>query len=194
MHQHLGRAFVIRTCLGIAKVPYEDERLTHEEFAAKRGGAGPSKDFPLGQVPVLTLPSGVVVTQSVALSRYAGKLAKLYPDDAEKAVVVDEIIDTITDLGVALPWGATDPEQLQKLREEFASGKLNMYYTFLASGGPFFGGSEYTIADLHVYSVVKLLRSGYIDHISTNYDAKWPVFEKFIVALESDTVFAPYKL
>jgi len=153
----------------------------------------------LGQVPVLTLPSGAVATQSVALARYAGKLAKLYPGDAERALVVDEIIDTATELGVALPWRAAAPEELKKLREEFAAGKLSLYYTFLAdklqaSGGPFFDGSDYTIADLHVYSVVKLLRSGYIEHIATDYDAKWPVFEKFVVALESDVVFAPYKL
>ena len=68
-----GRAFVTRTALGAAGVEYTDKFMTWGELVEARGEAGATPEIPLGQLPVLTLPSGRVVCQSGAMARYAAK-------------------------------------------------------------------------------------------------------------------------
>ncbi len=192
-----GKAYVARVCLGIAKVDWEDEKISGEELVVRRGTAGRSATIPLGQLPTLTLPSGAVITQSAAIARYAAKLANLYPTDPEQALLVDEIIDTVNDIGSAIP-RPTDASLVKTQREEFAAGKLNIYFSFLAeklaaNNGPFLAGSVYSVADIYLYQVVKFIRKAVYDHIPADYDSKWPVFERFVNAMESDAVFAPYK-
>lgn len=193
----IGRAYVIRTCLKIANVPFEDEKITFSELKERRGEAGRSSAIPLGSVPVLTFPDGRVVTQSMAIARYAGKLANLYPTDPEKALFVDEILDTVAEIVSSAPQNA-DADIKKKLREEYAAGKLNTFYSFLdeklsASGGLYYFG-ELSIADIAVYGVLKGLRTGNFDYIPGDYDSKWPQFQAFIENLESNPVFAPHKL
>lgn len=67
-------------------------------------------------MPVITLPSGQVVTQSQANSRYAVKLANLYPSDPEKALFVDELIDVVGDCLSSAPQNA-DNVIKKELRE-----------------------------------------------------------------------------
>ncbi len=76
-----GKAYVARVCLGIAKVDWEDEKISGEELVVRRGTAGRSATIPLGQLPTLTLPSGAVITQSAAIARYAAKLANLFMEN-----------------------------------------------------------------------------------------------------------------
>ena len=64
-----GRAYVTRTCLKMAGHAFEDETMSFPDFQANKAR------FPLGQMPIMTLPNGTVVTQSGAHARYAGKLA-----------------------------------------------------------------------------------------------------------------------
>ena len=192
-----GRAYVARVCFGIAKVDWEDKKITGEELGATRGPTGRSNSVPLGQLPTLTLPSGAVITQSAAIARYAAKLANLYPTDPEQALLVDEIIDSVGDIGSGMP-RPTDASLVKTQREEYAAGKLNTYFSFFAeklaaNNGPFLAGSAYSVADIYMYQVVKFIRNGVYDHIPADYDSKWPVFERFVQALESDAVFAPYK-
>ena len=105
---------------------FDDQTLSFPDFQAAKG-ANPEK-FPLGQMPVLTLPNGTVVTQSGAHARYAAKLAGrkqtqfflfspsffsntsytfflfhflllgLYPTDPEEALLVDEIAEVVSEL------------------------------------------------------------------------------------------------
>ncbi len=192
-----GRAYVARVCFGIAKVDWEDVKISGEEFGARRGPTKRSNSVPLGQLPTLTLPSGAVITQSAAIARYAAKIANLYPSDPEQALLVDEIIDSVGDIGNGIP-RPTDASLVKTQREEYAAGKLNTYFSFLAeklvaNNGPFLAGSAFSVADIYVYQVVKSIRKGVYDHIPADYDSKWPVFERFVQALESDAVFAPYK-
>lgn len=111
---------------------------------------------------------------------------------------MDEIVDVDSDIINGIPRKG-DPSAVATQRQEFAAGKLHTYCSFLsdklvASKGPFFLGSKLTVADLHVYLAIKVLRLGTLDPIPADYDAKWPAFEGFVQALERDPVFAPYKI
>jgi glutathione S-transferase len=79
-------------------VPFEDVRVSREMFMELKGKDGYSEAVPLSQLPVLQLPSGETVCQSLAILKYAGKLSKLYPEDPSEALIVDEAIESIMEL------------------------------------------------------------------------------------------------
>ena len=87
-----GRGFVARVCFGAAKTPYENKIVTFPEFKDLK----PS--LPLGQLPVLTLPSGRVVCQSGAINRYAAGLANLNGHSAEETLLIDEVVCSADEL------------------------------------------------------------------------------------------------
>lgn len=195
---HSGRAYVARTCFGIAGVQFEDEKITFDELSARRGPTGRNKEVPLGALPVLTLPDGRVVTQSVAIARYAARLAKLYPEDPLEALFVDELLDTIGDISNGTP-RFPDAEANKKLREEYAAGKLNNYFSYLAeklrdNSGPYLLGATPNVADVALYNTVKYFRKGLLDHIPADYDSKWPELQAHVETVEANPLFAPYKL
>ena len=66
-----ARAFPTRVALRCGGVAFTDERISRAELAARRGSHGSSAAVPLGQLPLLTLPSGEVFAQSLALARWA---------------------------------------------------------------------------------------------------------------------------
>ena len=80
-----GRAGAIRAALKLGKVPFDDVKLPFSEFAKER--VSHPDQFPLGQMPVLTV-DGVVHTQSSAMLRWAGKKSGLYPTDDLQALLV----------------------------------------------------------------------------------------------------------
>jgi glutathione S-transferase len=195
----LGRAYPIRTCFGIAKVDFEDEKIGGEELNARRGPSGRSSEIPLGQLPVLVLDDGRVVTQSIAIARYAAKLAGLYPEDPLEALFVDEMTDTVGDIIGGIPRNIVDPDSYKKAREEYAVGKLRNYFSYVAeklkgSSGPYLLGDKLTMADLVLYGTVKYFRRGLLDHIPADYDAQWPEFQRHVEAVEANPVMGPFKL
>ena len=123
------RSFATRVALKLSGVPFEDEVLTWPAYMAARGD---KTTFPLGQIPVLRLPSGKVITQSGALARYAGELSGLYPRTSEEQLICDEIVEVCAETMNACP-GHKDPEEKKRLREAFAVDVLPKYFEFLAS-------------------------------------------------------------
>lgn len=74
-----GRAESIRYLLAYAGVPYEDVRLTREEWNSKV-----KPTIPFGQLPALYF-NGAVITQSTAILRFLAKQFNLAgQDDLER--------------------------------------------------------------------------------------------------------------
>jgi glutathione S-transferase len=139
-----------------------------------------------------------VIAESTAISRYAAKLANLYPADPLEALFVDEVVEIASDVIKDIPH-TSDPQITRQLCEDYADGKLRVYFICLSdklqsTTGPYLFGFDYNLADLWLYAVLKHFRLGRADFISAGYDAVWPVFQEFIDALEADPVFALYKL
>lgn len=91
-----GIAQATRDVLNFFSVPFEDERLTREEFAEKKA------DLPFGQLPTLTVTTEdgktTTLAQSKSILRYVGRLTRTYPSkDAVNAAVVDQWCDLHTD-------------------------------------------------------------------------------------------------
>ncbi len=163
---HGGRGEPIRLALHIGGIAFEDHRFPGANFAEVR------KTASLGQVPVLEV-DGLQVTQSDAITRYAGKLAGLYPQDALQALLCDEVMQALEDANVHIgtTFGLTGDAQ-KEARAELVAGPLAKYLAWLqgqlqARGGEFFADGRLTIADLKVFVFLRGLMSGQLDHVPT---------------------------
>lgn len=159
-----GRAEPARLALHIGGIPFEDHRFAPADFPEVR------KATPLGQVPTLQV-NDVQVTQSDAITRYAGKLAGLYPEDPFQALLCDEVLGALEDINIAI--GATfrmTGDELKSARQALAAGTLPKYLRWLeqqlaSHGGEFLADHRLTIADLKAIVILRWLGSGKLDHI-----------------------------
>ena len=72
-----GKGECIRMALHHAKIDYEDIRVTFESWGELKA----SGKFPFGQLPMLELADGTVMTQSVAIMNYLGAKHNIRPQD-----------------------------------------------------------------------------------------------------------------
>ncbi len=159
-----GRAEPARLALHIGGIPFEDFRFSPADFAEVR------KTTPLNQVPTLHVDD-VQVTQSDAITRYAGKLAGLYPDDDLQALFCDEVMGALEDVNTMI--GATlgmTGDALKNAREALVAEALPRYLRWLQNqleghGGEFFADQRMTVADLKAFVTLRWLGSGKLDHI-----------------------------
>lgn len=159
-----GRAEPARLALHVGGIPFEDNRFAPGVFPEVR------KTTPLNQVPTLHI-NDVQVTQSDAITRYAGKLAGLYPEDDLQALFCDEVMGALEDINTKL--GATfgmTGDALKNAREALAAEVLPRYLRWLQNqleghGGEFFADHRLTVADLKAFVILRWLGSGKLDHI-----------------------------
>lgn len=164
---HGGRAEPIRLALALGGIAFEDHRFTFPEFEEVR------KTAPFGQVPVMHV-DGVLVTQSDAMLRYAGKLAGLYPTDAYQALLCDEVAYVVEEAGVKLgPSFRMTGDEQKAARLALVSSSMPVYLAWLQSqlqahGGQYFADNRLTVADLKVFVDVRGLNSGRLDHVPSD--------------------------
>lgn len=164
---HGGRGEPARLALHIGGVAFEDYRFGYAEFPEVK------KATPLGQVPTLEV-DGVQVTQSDAITRYAGKLAGLYPADAYQALLCDEVLGVLEDASNKMgPTFSMTGDAQKEARTALVQAPLPMYLRWLdahlqTQGGEYFVEQRLTIADLKVFCYVRGLNSGRLDHIPTD--------------------------
>ena len=161
---HGGRGEPVRLALAIGGVAFEDHRFAFPEFAEVRKAA------PFGQVPLLEV-DGVLVTQTDAMLRYAGKLANLYPADAYQALLCDEVSFVVEEAGIKMgPTFRMAGEEQKAARLALVNGSMPVYLAWLqtrllAQGGAYFADKRLTVADLKVFVDVRSLNSGRLDHV-----------------------------
>jgi glutathione S-transferase len=187
-----GRAEPARLALHIGGVAFEDKRFGFPEFAEIR------KATPFGQVPTLHV-DGVLVTQSDAITRYAGKLAGLYPTDPYQALLCDEVLSAVEDanIKVGASFGLTG-DALKDARAALVAGPLPLYLGWLqnqlqAHGGEFFADNLLTVADLKVFTFVRGLQSGRLDHVPTDLvERLTPVLNAYLQRIAQTPAIAAY--
>jgi prostaglandin-H2 D-isomerase / glutathione transferase len=163
------RAEASRIALHMGGIPFEDVRPNRQEFLAMKT----SGELPYGQLPVLDV-DGVRIAQSVAIARFCGKQAGLYPvDDDVAAARVDELLDTATQITAVFgpSMRTKDVEERMRLRTRLSEVTLPKWLGFLEQrlgDGPYFVGEQLTIADLVMWRVMGWLSGGALDGISTD--------------------------
>ena len=173
------RAETSRIALHLGGIPFEDERMSHDQFRDLKA----SGKLPYGQLPILEV-DGVVIAQSLAIARFCGRQSGLYPmENAVDAARVDEILDTasqITDL-LHPSMREENMEKRAAMRQKLATETLPSWLGFLAkrllSSGEthYFVGGQLTVADLAIWRLLGWISGGYLDGIPTDVINVQPV-------------------
>ena len=156
---------------------------------------------PRGQLPIMELDEERVITQSGAMARWAARrdpTGTLYPVDADKCFVIDELIHMLDDdardfmpgmymgmrptaFGMPEDFGKTEEGQarIKELRQKYQAEALPKSMNLLVaqlkrSGGPFLTGADLTLADLFWLPRVRYLQSGICDHLDPKCLVQFP--------------------
>lgn len=183
-----GRAEPARLALVLGKIDFEDERFSTDDWKALQS------KMPYKAVPVMEVDDKLFA-QSHAMLRFAGKLASLYPSDELSAFLVDEVVDTVSDLTNCMyRYVGPDDKQRRQNREIFARDDIPRYWGGLEArlnntgAGPFVLGDQVSIADISIFCLFTVIKQGIIDHVPKDildeyctlkgvYDAFWNIPE-----------------
>lgn len=187
-----GRAEPIRIAMHSAGIEFEDVRWSFPEFGEKR------QSLPFNAVPVLEI-NGQVVSQSLGISRYMGKMSGLYPEDPLQALYCDEVMGALEDLNhyVVQTFGL-EGDALKLAREILVEGRFTVFINGLAEllkrgGGQYFADQRLTIADIWMYVQIKSLQSGKLDHIPTDIvDQLAPTLTEHCTRIQQEPIVLAY--
>ena len=167
-------------------MPFEDERIAFADMPALKA----SGRLPNGQLPILSV-GGEVYSQSVALSRYAARLANLYPAEPLAALVQDEVVASLDEAWSKLP--SNDAALRAAYGETVAPKFLVVVAARLGKDMFFGGGSSPQFADLWSYQYVTFMTSGIFDHLDRDFVAKCaPVLVEHAARVKATELYAKF--
>ena len=188
------RAEVSRISLFIGNIPFEDKRLTNEDFSyvKEHGQMKDGTKIPFSQFPVLII-NGEVIAQTGAIARICGKLSGLYPEDIVEAGKVDQVIDAATDINMLIrpSMRENDPIKKKEMREDLSKNDLPRYFSYLEdllsnNKSQWFVGNKMSIADIAIWRISGWLTSGIIDDIPKNLIDKFDNLKNLYSLVNND--------
>lgn len=180
-HLPFWRAEVLRVSLFIKDIPFEDVRVSREEFIhmIKTGFLPNGKRSPFHQLPVMEV-DGEIIGQTGAIARYCGKISNLYADDMLKAAKIDQIIDAATDITNLVSPTIREKDEVKKIedRKILVNKLLPRWFRYLENllleDDSIWFVEKMTIADIAMWRLLGWLTSGIIDGIPTSIIDDFP--------------------
>ena len=180
-HLPFWRAEVLRVSLFIKDIPFEDVRVSREEFIhlIKTGFLPNGKRSPFHQLPVIEVEDKII-GQTGAIARYCGKVSNLYSDDMLKAAKIDQIIDAATDITNVVSPTIREKDQKKKMedRKVLVNKLLPRWFRYLenllSEDDSTWFVEKMTIADIAMWRLLGWLTSGIIDGIPTSVVDDFP--------------------
>lgn len=180
-HLPFWRAEVLRVSLFIKDIPFEDVRVSREEFIhmIKTGFLPNGKRSPFHQLPVMEV-DGEIIGQTGAIARYCGKISNLYADDMLKAAKIDQIIDAATDITNVVSPTIREKDEVKKIedRKILVNKLLPRWFRYLENllleDDSTWFVEKMTIADIAMWRLLGWLTSGIIDGIPTSIIDDFP--------------------
>ena len=180
-HLPFWRAEVLRVSLFIKDIPFEDVRVSREEFIhmIKTGFLPNGKRSPFHQLPVMEV-DGEIIGQTGAIARYCGKISNLYADDMLKAAKIDQIIDAATDITNVVSPTIREKDEVKKIedRKILVNKLLPRWFRYLenllSEDDSIWFVEKMTIADIAMWRLLGWLKSGIIDGIPTSIIDDFP--------------------
>ena len=180
-HLPFWRAEVLRVSLFIKDIPFEDVRVSREEFIhmIKTGFLPNGKRSPFHQLPVMEV-DGEIIGQTGAIARYCGKISNLYADDILQAAKIDQIIDAATDITNVVSPTIREKDEVKKIedRKILVNKLLPRWFRYLENllleDDSIWFVEKMTIADIAMWRLLGWLTSGIIDGIPTSIIDDFP--------------------
>ena len=180
-HLPFWRAEVLRVSLFIKDIPFEDVRVSREEFIhlIKTGFLPNGKRSPFHQLPVIEVDDKII-GQTGAIARYCGKVSNLYSDDILKAAKIDQIIDAATDITNVVSPTIREKNEVKKMedRKVLVNKLLPRWFRYLenllSEDDSTWFVEKMTIADIAMWRLLGWLTSGIIDGIPTSVVDEFP--------------------
>ena len=180
-HTPFWRAEVLRVSLYISNIPFEDVRISRDEFInmIKTGFLPNGKRVPFHQLPVIEV-DGKIIGQTGAIARYCGKVSNLYSDDIFLAAKIDQIIDAATDITNLVSPTIREKDQIKKMedRKVLVNKLLPRWFRYLenllSEDNSTWFVEKMTIADIAIWRLLGWLTSGIIDGIPTSIVDDFP--------------------
>ena len=180
-HLPFWRAEVLRVSLFIKDIPFEDVRVSREEFIhlIKTGFLPNGKRSPFHQLPVIEVDDKII-GQTGAIARYCGKVSNLYSDDILKAAKIDQIIDAATDITNVVSPTIREKDEVKKMedRKVLVNKLLPRWFRYLedllSEDDSTWFVEKMTIADIAMWRLLGWLISGIIDGIPTSVVDEFP--------------------
>ena len=181
-HTPFWRAEVLRVSLFISNIPFEDVRISREEFInmIKTGYLPNGKKVPFHQLPVIEVDSEII-GQTGAIARYCGKISNLYSNDNINAAKIDQIIDAATDITNLVSPTIREKDEQKKFEDRLLlkNKLLPRWFRYLEnilseSTSDWFVENKMTIADIAMWRLLGWLISGIIDGIPTTIVDSYP--------------------
>ena len=180
-HLPFWRAEVLRVSLFIKDIPFEDVRVSREEFIhmIKTGFLPNGMKVPFHQLPVMEV-DGEIIGQTGAIARYCGKISNLYADDMLKAAKIDQIIDAATDITNVVSPTIREKDEVKKIedRKILVNKLLPRWFRYLenllSEDDSIWFVEKMTIADIAMWRLIGWLTSGIIDGIPTSVVDDFP--------------------
>ena len=180
-HLPFWRAEVLRVSLFIKDIPFEDVRVSREEFIhmIKTGFLPNGMKVPFHQLPVIEV-DGEIIGQTGAIARYCGKISNLYADDMLKAAKIDQIIDAATDITNVVSPTIREKDEVKKMenRKILVNKLLPRWFRYLENllleDDSTWFVEKMTIADIAIWRLLGWLTSGIIDGIPTSIVDDFP--------------------
>ncbi len=181
----VSRGEECRLALHLAGIDFEDERLSREQWQARK------PTTPFGSLPVLQIPGKPPLAQSTAILVFIGRRHGMHPKDDFEAAREEAMMNHVEDLRAQLTvtMRMTDAEEKKRAREALAATYLPAWAAFaeaqISDEGPFFSGSELHVVDLKILLAVRWLRSGALDHVPTTIFAGYPKLNRVHDAVDA---------
>ncbi|MFO0634809.1 MAG: glutathione S-transferase family protein [Nannocystaceae bacterium] len=155
-----------RLALAIAGVPFDDKRVKGPDWPALKS------TMPFGALPVLDIAGKGRLSQCNAILSYVGRTYGLTPDDAWAAAKQDEVLAAGEELrhAISATLRITDAAEKQAKREALAQTTIPAWGASmqrLLGAGPFVAGERIGVGDLKIFTLVKWIKSGALDHVPT---------------------------
>ena len=153
-----------RLALHAAGIAFEDERLSHAEWSARKAST------PFGALPVLTV-DGRQLGQSNVILRFIGAQHGLHPAEPFEAALHEAMLGAVEDMRARMGpiMHLKDETEKKRARQEAASGYLPEWGAAVERQigvGPFLAGSRLCVADLKLFVAVSAYLTGNIDYIN----------------------------
>ena len=181
-HTPFWRAEVLRVSLYISNIPFEDVRISRDEFInmIKTGFLPNGKRVPFHQLPVIEV-DGKIIGQTGAIARYCGKISNLYSNDNINAAKIDQIIDAATDITNIVSPTIREKDEQKKIEDRLLlkNKLLPRWFKYLENilsqeTSEWFVENKMTIADIAMWRLLGWLTSGIIDGIPTTILDNYP--------------------